>query len=188
MVLLVNACARKESRTKMLTDVLLEKIGKPYEEVVLCEYEFPVADEAFIKRRDHLISINAFNDPIFHLASQFAGADQIIIATPYWDLSFPACLKQYFEQINVLGITFRYTNEGYPQGLCQAKKLYYVTTAGGMFVPDDYGFGYVKALAENFYGIDDVRQIKAMGLDIYGADTDRILSECADHIRDDIEI
>ena len=42
---------------------------------------------------------------------------------------------EYFEQINVLGITFVYTPEGYPKGLCRAKALYYVTTAGGCYVP-----------------------------------------------------
>ena len=87
-----------------------------------------------------------------------------------------------------MGITFRYTPEGYPQGLCQADKLYYVTTAGGMFVPDEYGYGYVKALSQNYYGINDVEQIKAIGLDIYGADSQKILRECADHIRDDLQI
>ncbi len=188
MILFVNACARSDSRTIMLANILLGKLDEPFEEIRLIEYDFPVTDEAFLKKRDHLIRINAFNDSIFNLASQFAAADKIIIAAPYYDLSFPACVKQYFEQINVLGITFRYTPEGYPEGLCQAEKLYYVTTAGGMFVPDEYGFGYVKALSENFYGIKDVKLIRAIGLDIYGADPKKILKECADNIRDDPDI
>ena len=103
------------------------------------------------------------------MANQFARADEIVIAAPFWDLSFPAALKQYFEQINVLGITFMYTPEGLPKGLCRASKLYYVMTAGGMYVPEEYGFGYVRALARNFYGIEDVKLIKAVGLDIAGA-------------------
>ncbi|MDO4845610.1 MAG: ACP phosphodiesterase, partial [Oscillospiraceae bacterium] len=51
----------------------------------------------------------------------------------------------------------------------------YVTTAGGTFFPEAYGFGYVKALAENFYGIHDVRLIKATGLDLDGADVEELL-------------
>ena len=35
--------------------------------------------------------------------------------------------------------------------------------------------GYVKALANNFYGIKKVNQIKAEGLDVVGGDVDRIL-------------
>ena len=98
-----------------------------------------------------------------------------MIAAPYWDLSFPAALKQYFEQINVLGITFRYTPEGFPAGLCRAGRLYYVTTAGGSYVPEDFGFGYVKALAQDFYGIPEVRLVKAVGLDLDGADPAAIM-------------
>ena len=113
---------------------------------------------------------------MFYLANQFAKADEIIIAAPFWDLSFPAALKQYFEQINVIGVTFRYTPEGVPKGLCRAKRLTYITTAGGEYVPDEYGFGYVKALAQNFYGIRDVNLIKATGLDIVGADVEKIIN------------
>ncbi|MBQ1390739.1 MAG: NAD(P)H-dependent oxidoreductase, partial [Firmicutes bacterium] len=104
-------------------------------------------------------------------------ADEIVIAAPFWDLSFPASLKQYLEQINIPGITFRYTPAGVPEGLCRAHSLTYVTTAGGYFVPEEYGFGYVEALARNYYGIPDVRYIQAAGLDIEGADPEAILRE-----------
>lgn len=177
MTLLINACVRGNSRSRLLADYLLSKLGGPAEEVDLAGIHFPVADEAFLRRRDRLIAAGAFGDPLFRLAGQFARADRIVIAAPYWDLSFPAVLKQYFEQINVLGITFEYTPEGTPRGLCSAKKLYYVTTAGGAFVPEDFGFGYVKALAENFYGIPCVKQVMAKGLDIAGADEAGILRE-----------
>jgi hypothetical protein len=80
------------------------------------------------------------------------------------------------EQINVTGITFRYTEEGFPQGLCRADRLFYVTTAGGCYVPEEFGFGYIKALAQNFYGIQDIRLIKASGLDIDGADVNDIMA------------
>lgn len=100
-----------------------------------------------------------------------------MIAAPYWDLSFPASLKQYFEHINALGITFTYTPEGIPKGLCKAKELYYVTTSGGNYVPGEYGFGYVEALAQRYYGIQDVRLIQTVSLDLDGADPEQILKE-----------
>ena len=100
-----------------------------------------------------------------------------MIAAPYWDLSFPAMLKQYLEQITVVGLTFRYSEEGVPVSLCRAKRLYYVTTAGGNYVPDDYGFGYVKALVQSYYAVPDVRKIEADGLDIVGADVHAIMAE-----------
>ena len=166
MVLFINACVRKQSRTRKLADSVLSKLEGEVQEIRLHELSFPVVDEAFLRKRDRLIDCGEFSDPLFDMARQFASADRIVIAAPYWDLSFPAVLKQYFEQINVIGVTFRYTPEGVPQGLCKAEKLYYVTTAGGLFVPEEFGFGYVKSLARNFYGIRDVQLVKEVGLDI----------------------
>ena len=176
-ILYINSCVRKASRTKRIAEHLLEKLNGNVVEVKTAELSFPVVDEAFLEKRDSLIASLHFDDPLFEQARLFAGADTIVIAAPYWDLSFPAALKQYIEQINVLGITFEYTSEGTPKGLCRAKKLYYVTTAGGVYVPGEYGFGYIKVLAQNFYGIQEVELIQASGFDIYGADEESIIRE-----------
>lgn len=183
-ILLINACVRKESRTKRLADKLLKKLNKPFEEIRLEEIQFPVTDEDFLNMRDRLISEGSLDSPVFDLARQFSEAETIVIAAPYWDLSFPAVLKQYFEQVNVVGITFRYTEEGIPEGLCKADRIFYVSTAGGIYVPTEFGFGYVKALAQGYYGIGDVRLIEAVGLDIYGADVEAILEEAEETIED----
>ena len=176
-ILYVNACVRKNSRTKVLAEKLLARLGRPIEEVRLEEISFPVFNEAFNDRRDRLIAQGDFQDPLFDLARQFSEAETIVVAAPYWDLSFPAMLKQYLEQITVVGLTFKYSEEGVPVSLCRAKRLYYVTTAGGNYVPDDYGFGYVKALVQSYYAVPDVRKIEADGLDIVGADVDAIMAE-----------
>ncbi len=186
MILFVNACVRDNSRTYRLAKALLAKLGGEVTEVKLQEAGFGVTDEAYLQKRDALIAQGAFDDEMFALARQFAEADTIVMAAPYWDLSFPAMLKQYIEVINVTGITFEYTPEGYPKGLCRAQKLYYVATAGGNFVPEEFGFGYIKSLAENFYGIRDVRHIRAVGLDIYGADEEAIMKEAESSIGSDL--
>ena len=182
MILYVNACVRKESRTKRLADRLLEKLNGAVEEVRLDSISFPTVDRDFLIHRDELIAAGDFEDPLLDLARQFAAADVIVVAAPYYDLSFPASLKQYLEQINVVGITFCYSEAGSPVPLCKAKRLYYVTTAGGNYVPDEFGFGYVKALAEGYYGIKDVELIKAVGLDIIGADVEEIMKKAEDRI------
>ena len=174
-ILFINACVRTESRTRQLTEKLLLKLNRPYEEVRLHEIAFPVADEDFLNMRDRLIAERDFENPLFDLARQFSESEIIVIAAPYWDLSFPAALKQYFEQINVVGITFKYTEDGIPVGLCKARRLYYVTTAGGSYVPEEFGFGYIKALSQGFYGIQEVRKIEAAGLDLVGADVSAIM-------------
>lgn len=174
-LLYINACVREKSRTKRLADKLVQMINENYDEVCLKDIKFPVVDEDFLDERARLASEEEFSNPKLKLAKQFAEAEEIVIAAPYWDLSFPAELKQYLEQINVVGITFKYTEEGVPVGLCRAKRLFVVSTAGGFFAPEEYGFGYIKALAENYYGIKDVRHIRALGLDIVGADEEKIL-------------
>ena len=176
-ILFINACVRGESRTRRLAEKLLEKLNRPVEEVRLEDISFPVANEDFL-------SEGSFDNPVFDLARQFSEAETIVIAAPYWDLSFPAVLKQYFEQVNVVGITFRYTEEGVPVGLCKADRIFYVSTAGGIYVPTEFGFGYVKALAQGYYGIADVRLIEAVGLDIYEADIEAILEEAEETIED----
>ena len=175
-ILYVNACVRKESRTRSLAEKLLAKLNRPFEEVRLEEIGFPISKEDYLDLRDLLVSRGDFQNELFALARQFSEAETIVIAAPYWDLSFPAMLKQYLERINVVGIAFKYTEEGVPIGLCKGKRLFYVTTGGGYFVPDEYGFGYVKALAQNFFGIQDVRKIEAVGLDIRGADVNAIMT------------
>lgn len=175
MILFINACVREQSRTLRLAKKLLNTLNGEIKEVRLEDIDFPIVNEEFINRRDELRNIGNYDDPIFELGKDFANADSIVIAAPYYDLSFPAMLKQYFEQINVSGLTFTYSESGIPKGLCKAKDLYFVTTAGGPILSDEYGFGYVKALANTFYGIEDIHQIKAEGLDIIGADVEALL-------------
>ena len=177
MILYVDACVREQSRTRRLADNLLTLLDGTAEKVRLSGITFPTVDEEYLKKRDRLIWEGKFDDPLFRYARRFAEASRIVIAAPYWDLSFPAMLKQYLEQVCVPGITFTYTEEGVPKGLCCADRLYYVTTAGGLAVPEDFGYGYVKALAGGLFGIGRVELIKAVGLDLDGADPEKILWE-----------
>ena len=176
-ILYVNACVREESRTRRLAEKLLERLAEPYEEICLEKISLPPVNGEYLKKRDRLIAEGDLKNPMFDLARQFSEASAVVIAAPYWDLSFPAMLKQYLEKISVVGITFKYSEDGVPVGLCRAGRLFYVTTAGGHYVPETFGFGYVKALAQNYYGIRDVRKIEAVGLDIVGADVEAIMRD-----------
>ena len=177
MILYINACVRPESRTKRLADHVIRSLDGEVREVRLSEIQFPTADNAFLDKRNALYQKNDYSDPIFDAAKEFAEADIIVVAAPFWDLSFPAMLKQYFEQICVLGVTFFYNEEDLPQGLCKAKKLFYVTTAGGPIFNAAYGYGYVRELARTFYGIPETFMISAENLDIAGNDPEQILAE-----------
>ena len=147
MTLFINACVRKQSRTKRLAEHLLSAGNESYVELDLNAIEFPIVDEDFLI------------------------------------MSFPASLKQYIEQINVTGITFSYTPEGVPFGLCKARRLTYITTVGGNYFPEEFGAGYIEALSQNFYGIPEFELIKATGLDIEGADVDEIINTAKKEIK-----
>ena len=182
MKLFINACVRGESRTRRLAEAVMAGDREAYREVYLPTISFPEADEAFINWRNGCVSRGDFASPVFDLAKDFAAAEEIVIAAPFWDLSFPAMLKQYIEQICVVGITFFYNDQNLPQGLCRAKKLTYVTTAGGPIFDETFGYGYVKALATTFYGIPETRMIKAENLDILGADVEGIMKRAMEEI------
>lgn len=182
MVLFINACVRAASRTRLLAEHLLVGLEGEVRELRLEETKLPTPDERFLQMRDTLSARREFAHPIFALAREFVQADTVVIAAPFWDLSFPATLKRYFELVNVPGLAFVYTEQGWPRGLCSAKRLYYVTTSGGPIQNEEYGFGYIRALAEGFYQIPEIRCIRAEGLDLPGADIPAILRGAEEEI------
>lgn len=163
-ILFINACIREGSRTLVLANhVMKDMIGEITEVNLNLEDIEPLNTER-LETRERLIREGKFDDPMFRYAKQFAEAEEIVIAAPFWDLSFPAKLKIYLEQIAVANITFKYTN-GRPTGLCKAKSLTYITTSGGPIF-DDFGYAYIKTLAEKFYGIKKIKAVRAMNLDV----------------------
>ncbi len=169
MVLYVNACVRKESRTERLAKALLKRLGSEYEEVKLAGEKLQPLSEEMLDRRTELIERREYSDPMFRLARQFQKADEIVIAAPYWDLSFPAILKLYLENVYVTGLVSAYTESGEPHGLCRAGKLWYVTTAGGPYVPD-FSYAYIRTMARDYFGIPETELIAAEMLDVQGYD------------------
>lgn len=136
-ILFINACIREEeSRTMTLCSQLLQKLGKQYpqadvKEVKLSALNLQPLDRETLKERERLLSRGEKESSSFEMAHTFADADLIVIGAPYWDLSFPAVLKNYIEQVSVNGIAFYYDESGRPIGLCRAKKLWYVMSSGG---------------------------------------------------------
>ena len=181
-ILYVNACVREGSRTNELARHLLAGMQGDMERVNLYEENIRPLDAELLSKRDELLESGRIDDDFLKLARQFAAADIIVIAAPYWDLLFPAVLRIYLENVTVCGLTFRYSDKGIPVGLCKAKKLYYVTTAGGFIAENNLGFDYVKALVSTLFGIKDIKFFSAEGLDIYGADVEAIMQNAKDNI------
>ena len=174
-ILFVNACVRKNSRTLVLAKHILSNMSGEVIEVNLNQENILPLNRELLEKRERLISSQNKNDPMFYYARQFAEADEIVIAAPFWDLSFPGILKAYMEQITVSGITFEYNN-GIPCGLCKAKSLTYITTSGGPIFAD-FGYEYIKTLAKNFYGINETKAYRAMNLDVNMISAEDVLTK-----------
>ena len=159
----------------MLARHLLGKLEGDITELDLQKENIQALNADTLTYRDTCIHYGKFNDSTLSYAKQFSKADAVVIAAPFWDLSFPSSLKNYIEAITVSGITFTYENN-IPKGLCNAKKLYFVSTCGGPFTPD-FGYNYIKTMAQGFYGIDEVSCFTAEFLDVIGADVEGILSK-----------
>jgi len=181
-ILFINSCVRgKEvSRTYELAKTFTDEFVKYNNEYFLDEIDISSLDlksfdDEMIKERERALNGNGDKD-ILYLAEKFKEYDMIVVAAPYWDMMFPSVLKVYYEHIAVSGITFTYGEDGRPQGLCNAKKSVYVTTAGGYIENNNYGYDYTKGLFE-FFGINETLLLKAEGLDIWGNDAQCIINE-----------
>lgn len=167
-LLIVDCCIREEkSATRKLYESYLKSLNRTNWEIekiyLMHENMLPLTNDD-IKLRDKLLQNSNTEHEIFKYAKQFAAADEIMIAAPYWDLSFPSLLRVYFERISVVGITFDY--EGTKSiGCCKAGKIIYFSTCGGFINGEHLGVEYVKQLAKVF-GINNVEKYIVEGLDI----------------------
>ena len=184
-LLFINACVRgQDSRTLALAEFLLERIRDEnsgdmafrIEEIRLSTENMLPLNYERLQRREELLAAGQLSDTMFDYANAVAQADMLVIAAPYWDMSFPASLKIFFELASVVGITFDYAPDGTPVGLCAAHDMYYVTTSGGYIGECNFGFEYANALF-GLYGVQNVHFVSAQGLDLEGADVEAIMME-----------
>lgn len=181
-LLFIDACVNRGiSRTEQLAQALLKEMDQngEYEiETLNLEDEdlklFTGKESAL---RELLTRAGNFEGPLFAYAKQFAAADRIVVAAPYWDFSFPARMKCYLEQICVTGLTFTFSSKGIPGGLCHADSLHYVTTSGGSIGELNLGYEYLEKLCKVYYGINETVCYTAEGLDIEGNSVEEIMKE-----------
>ena len=175
-ILFVNACVRPMSRTMELARLVLSKLDGEVEELNLEAEQIKPHNWQRLQKRDALLASEQYDDPMFRYARQFREADTILIAAPYYDLSFPSSLKNWVESICNVGLTFYYDEHDMPQTLCKGKRLIYVTTAGAEYIPD-FGFGYIRRVFSEFFHIEDAVCFHAEKLDLRGSDVSAIMEK-----------
>ena len=90
----------------------------------------------------------------------------LLPVTPFWDMSFPAVLKTFFENMSLFGVTFTDNGETCI-GLCQCKKVMYITTRGMNIETGslrDQGSSYLQALS-SLWGLGEVTTVAVWNLD-----------------------
>lgn len=184
-LLFINACmrGREKSRTYELAEFFLQELASDFivDTVDLNKTQLAYLNAKRCLLREQLLAEGDLQSEEFSLARQFAKADRVVIAAPFWDLNIPAALKVYLENIAATDIAFRYTDKGEVQGLCAASKLMFIATCGGIYRGTniehlEMATPYIRALCFLF-GIKEFDSIVVEGLDIYGADVQGLLEQ-----------
>jgi len=116
--------------------------------------------------------------PQLKYAYQFLEADKVVIAAPFWNLSFPAIIKAYLDYVTVSGITFKYTSQG-PIGQCNGKKAVHIVTRGGAYSQEplsslELGDRYLRTLFK-FLGFTEFTTIAIENMDRTSTDVETVL-------------
>lgn len=153
-----------ESRTRCILEPLMSELGKRYEieTVALDGEDYQAVGRRVLAERGE----GYVPEAIAEQARRLAAADRIVIAAPFWDMSFPAILKVFIENMSLFNITFK-DNGTYFEGLCRCEKVLYITTRG-MNVktgePMEGATPYIKAIGA-LWGLGEVITVAAENLD-----------------------
>jgi FMN-dependent NADH-azoreductase len=164
-LVVIDACIRgEESRTRRLAEPIIASLARRYE---IQRYDLtqmpmePLTPRTYAERAAGVIPAWALE-----AARTIAEADRLMVVAPFWDMSFPAVLKVFFEHTSLFDITF--TDNGRScVGLCKCEKVLYVTTRG-MNIPTgdprEQGTTYLHALSA-LWDLGNVLTVAAWNMD-----------------------
>lgn len=120
-------------------------------------------EELTDKEREKILKMHA-------LADEFIIYDFYVFVSPIWNLSSPAVLKAFLDNLFISGKTFVHTANG-PKGILSGKRAIHINTRGGQYTGTplqqlESGDRYLR-IALNFLGIDVMDTIVAEALDLY---------------------
>ena len=119
-LVVINSCMREDSRTKVILEAALEELASRYEIEIIDVNALalpPVTPEILKERTSGYVPQTTLS-----IAGKVASADRIVIAAPFWDMSFPSVLKAFLENLSLYNVTF--TDDGTTcKGLCKCRKV-----------------------------------------------------------------
>ncbi len=170
------------SVTKKLGDAIIEKIKAKYPDAVVTERDlaadvFPHLNElqigawfvpAAARTPDQIHAVQTSDEAIRDLQE----ADIYVIGAPFYNFAIPSTLKAYLDHIVRPGITFRYNEQGKPEGLLKNKTAYIATASSGVYSDGpmqsfDHVSPYLTFIL-GFLGVTDISFVRAEGLKMEG--------------------
>ena len=165
-LVVINACVREaDSRTLRIAESVVTELSRRYG---IIRFDLP-SMEGIVPLTPALYAERTRADiPAWALeaARAIAETDRLLIAAPFWDMSFPAMLKCFFEQTSLFDVTF--TDNGKTcTGLCKSPKVLYITTRG-MDIPTgdprEQATPYLKALG-SLWNLGEITTLSAQNMD-----------------------
>lgn len=163
-LVIIDSCMRAESRTRRILNAAKEVLSTRYDIEIIdvnAAGLLPLTPEGLAERTSGIVP-----EQTLSLAKTIAAADRLVVAAPFWDMSFPATLKAFFENMSLYGVTFE-DNGQTCVGLCKCKKVMYITTRGMDIEtgsPREQGSSYLMALS-TLWGLGEVTTVAAKNLD-----------------------
>ncbi|MBQ1276889.1 MAG: NAD(P)H-dependent oxidoreductase [Flavobacteriales bacterium] len=163
-LMVIDCCMREGSRTERILNPVVEALSSRYEveRIKVEDLHLTAVDSRVLEER----ASGYVPEEIVALSRRLASASRIVIAAPFWDMSFPAALKVFFENMSLFNITFADDGEKCV-GLCSCERVLYITTRGmNIHTGDDIeqGTPYIKALGR-LWGLGDVITVAAENMD-----------------------
>ena len=163
-LIVIDSCMREGSRTRRILRAAMEVLSGRYDVETVDVNALalpPVTPETLAERSSGVVP-----EETVAVARRIASADRLVIAAPFWDMSFPAALKAFFENMSLFGVTF--TDNGRTcEGLCRCRRVMYITTRGMDIETGsarDQGGSYIGALS-SLWGLGEVITVAAWNLD-----------------------
>ena len=179
---IISSPQGETSVTRKLGNEIIEKIRAKYPDSIIKERNvanevFPHLDKVHIgswftpaesRTPEQVTAANISDEAI----AEMQEADIYVIGAPFYNFAIPTPLKAYLDHIARPGITFRYDENGQPEGFLKNKKAYVATASSGVysegpFQSFDFVTPYLKFML-GFLGVKDISFVRAEGLRLEG--------------------
>lgn len=169
-IVYINCCIRgNDSRTLKIAQPIIQDIRK-YAEVVeinLAELDLKPYNKALYSEKAN----GYIEQRYIEYSKLVADSDGLIIAAPFWDMSFPSQLKTFLEGISLFDVMF-ISDDKQCIGIAKCPFMLLITTRG-MNIPQgnelEQATPYLKALCW-LWGIKDFQCVDAYNFDYLSED------------------